>query len=147
MTKIFYLISQNKHRDSEGNNLLNIIFRDFLKGNSLNIQDDELTYISTSSKASSTWLGRKTSLKFTMKGVSGGGGGGVGGAGVVVGVGPTAAAASVTRKISRVCSLRVRNVATAVASPAGMALGLSHQPFKGLSIRAAQIFLGLIPQT
>ena len=119
MTKIFYLISQNKHRDSEGNNLLNIIFRDFLKGNSLNIQDDELTYISTSSKASSTWLGRKTSLKFTMKSVSGSGGGGVGGAGVVGGVGPTAAAASVTRKISRVCSLRVRNVAAAVTSPAG----------------------------
>ena len=121
MTKIFYLISQNKHRDSEGNNLLNIIFRDFLKGNSLNIQDDELTYISTSSKASSTWLGRKTSLKFTMKSVSGNGGGGVSGAGVVGGVGPTAAAAaSVTRKISRVCSLRVRNVAAAVASPAGI---------------------------
>ena len=120
MTKIFYLISQNKHRDSEGNNLLNIIFRDFLKGNSLNIQDDELTYISTSSKASSTWLGRKTSLKFTMKSVSGSVGGGIGGAGVVGGVGPTAAAASVTRKISRVCSLRVRNVAAAVVSPAGI---------------------------
>ena len=120
MTKIFYLISQNKHRDSEGNNLLNIIFRDFLKGNSLNIQDDELTCISTSSKASSTWLGRKTSLKFTMKSVSGSGGGGVSGAGVVGGVGPTAAAASVTRKISRVCSLRVRNVAAAVVSPAGI---------------------------
>ena len=120
MTKIFYLISQNKHRDSEGNNLLNIIFRDFLKGNSLNIQDDELTCISTSSKASSTWLGRKTSLKFTMKSVSGSVGGGIGGAGVVGGVGPTAAAASVTRKISRVCSLRVRNVAAAVVSPAGI---------------------------
>ena len=120
MTKIFYLISQNKHRDSKGNNLLKIIFRDFLKGNSLNIQDDELTCISTSSKASSTWLGRKTSLKFTMKSVSGSGGGGVSGAGVVGGVGPTAAAASVTRKISRVCSLRVRNVAAAVVSPAGI---------------------------